>query len=308
MAQIGLMIEGQLGLTWERWRRILQAAESLGFQSVFRSDHFTTGLTNEESLETWVSLTDAASQTQRIEFGVLVSPITFRHPSMTVRLAAAVDDLSNGRLVYGMGAGWNEREHQQFGVPFYDFPTRFGMLKDALEITTRLLKSDSLVTYSGKYYSLHEAILLPRPKRPGGPSIMIGGKGPKRSLPFAAKYADEWNAAFISPADFKERNALLDDLVRQEGRDPARVKRSMMTLTIFCADEATKRAKLAEITDLADNLQDRNRIVGTASEIVDHIGMYVEAGVQRFMLQWLDLEDLDGIEKMANAVLPHFHK
>ena len=124
MAHIGIMIEGQDGLNWTRWKRLIQSAEDFGYQCVFRSDHFTNASgVDKDSLELWVSLAYAAAHTERIEFGPLVTPVTFRHPSMTVRMAAAVDDLSGGRLVLGMGAGWQEREHKKFGVPFYNFPT-----------------------------------------------------------------------------------------------------------------------------------------------------------------------------------------
>ena len=126
MTQIGIMIEGQDGLNWPRWQRILQTAEDCGYQCVFRSDHFTNAAgPDKDSLEVWISLAYAASHTQRIEFGPLVTPVTFRHPAMNLRYATAVDDLSGGRLVYGLGAGWQGREHQKFGVPFHDFSTRF---------------------------------------------------------------------------------------------------------------------------------------------------------------------------------------
>src|SRR5262245_40664430 len=116
MAQVGIMIEGQDGLNWERWEKLLHAAEDFGYQCLFRSDHFTNSSPpDKDALELWTSLTYAASVTKRIEFGPLVAPVTFRHPSMTVRIAAAVDDLSGGRLVLGMGAGWQDREHQKFG-------------------------------------------------------------------------------------------------------------------------------------------------------------------------------------------------
>ena len=177
MVQIGLMIEGQWGLTWERWRALLKAAEDYGFQCVFRSDHYTIGPPDMDSLETWVSLTLAATETKRIEFGTLVCPTTFRHPALTARMAAQVDDLSGGRLVLGLGAGWHEREHKQFGIPFYDKATRYAMLEDALEVTTRLFKSETPVSYAGAHYPLDEAILLPRPQRAGGPPILIGGNG-----------------------------------------------------------------------------------------------------------------------------------
>ena len=172
MAQIGIMIEGQDGLNWARWKRLLRTAEDCGYQCVFRSDHFTNPVgEDKDSLELWISLAYAASHTKTIEFGPLVAPITFRHPSMNVRYAAAIDDLSGGRLVLGMGAGWQDREHKKFGVPFYDFPTRFQMLEEALELTQRLLLSDAPSDFQGVYYQLEDAVLLPRPARPGGPPI-----------------------------------------------------------------------------------------------------------------------------------------
>ena len=302
MTQIGLMIEGQAGLTWTRWQRLLQAAEDFGYQCVFRSDHFTIARPYQESLEAWVSLTYAASHTQRIEFGTLVSPITFRHPSLLVRMAAAVDDLSSGRLVLGLGAGWNEHEHHQFGIPFYDKPTRHKMFAEGLEITTRLLHSDAPVTYTGKHFSLDNAVLLPRPLRPGGPPILIGGNGVKWTLPLAAKYADEWNGVFISPDAFKERHVRLNELLQQSGRDPKRLKRSLMTEVVFGIDDAAVKAKLG-----GRDANDPARIIGTPSKIVDQIGAYIDVGVERVLLQWLALDDLDGIEKLAQTVLQHFH-
>ncbi len=307
MTQIGLMLEGQAGLTWERWQRILKAAEDFGFQCVFRSDHYTTGTTKEESLEAWVSLTYAASHTSRIEFGTCVSPVTFRQPALLTRMAAAIDDLSSGRLILGLGVGWNELEHKQFGVPFYDKATRFEMFEDALEVTTKLLKSDSPVSYSGKHFSLDDALLLPRPQRPGGPRVMIGGNGPTKTLPLVARYADEWNAVFMAASELKERQALLDKLLVENGRKIGDVKRSLMTRILYGKTDAEVKAKLEKEPGEHNN-DDPRRIIGTGPAVVDQIGKFVEAGVERFMLQWLELDDIDGIESLAKEVLPHFHK
>jgi F420-dependent oxidoreductase-like protein len=310
MTQIGIMIEGQDGLNWERWGRILQAAEDFGYQCVFRSDHFTNAQPpDKDSLELWVSLTYAAVSTRRIEFGPCVSPVTFRHPAITTRMAAAVDDLSGGRLVLGLGAGWQDREHHNFGVPFYDRPTRFNMFAEALEVTTRLLRSEVPVTYEGKHFSLHDAILLPRPKRPNGPPILIGGKGPNRTMPLVAQYADEWNGVFIPMDTYKERAALLDSLLPQFGRKPSDVKRSLMTQVIFGKDDTELQNKLAKRGgQTPEEIIASGLIVGTASAITDQIGQWVEAGVERFMLQWIDQDDIDGLERIAKDVLPHFHK
>lgn len=310
MTQIGLMLEGQDGLNWRRWSQLLKAAEDLGFQCVFRSDHFVNPNPPEhDSLELWVSLTYAASQTKRIEFGSLVAPTTFRHPAMTVRMAAAVDDLSNGRLILGLGAGWNEREHLMFGIPFYDKTRRFEMLTDALEVTKLLLESDTPVSYGGEHYPLQDAILLPRPQRKT--PILIGGNGPKKTLPLAAKYADEWNAVFASVEIVRERNARLDELLAENGRGAKSVKRSLMTQIIFGRDDAHLNATLTargHDTSKVSEIVGRGLIVGTASAVVDQINAYVEAGVERFMLQWVDQDDRDSLELIARDVLPHFHK
>lgn len=307
MTSIGLMIEGQIGLTWERWQRLLRAAEDLGFQCVFRSDHFTNPEPPDlESLEAWVSLTYAATATSDIEFGTLVSPITFRHPSMLVRTAAAIDDLSAGRLVFGLGIGWQEREHHNYGIPFPDRDTRYEMLTDALEITTRLLTQEKPVHYAGKYYSLHDAVLLPRPQRPGGPPIMIGGNGPKRTLPLAAEYADEWNGVFLDPDSYRQRNEELDRLLSERMRAPGEVKRSLMTQINYGTSEQDWQQIKAE-RGIGDTPNPAT-INGTAAMVVDQIGAYVDAGVERFMLQWIQLDDIDRLESLAQSVLPHFHK
>jgi F420-dependent oxidoreductase-like protein len=308
MTQIGIMIEGQDGTNWGRWGRILQAAEDFGYQCVFRSDHFTNAAPpDKDSLELWVSLTYAATLTKRIEFGPLVTPVTFRHPAITARMAAAVDDLSGGRLVLGLGAGWQEREHAKFGVPFYDVPTRFDMLADALEITARLLNSDEPVTYAGKHFSLDEAQLLPRPQRRGGPPILIGGRGPKRTLPMVAQYAQEWNAVFIPPDEYVERAALLDQMLLERGRQPGDVKRSLMTQVVFSPDDAALNERLAARNATREELIQRGLIVGTAPMLVEQIGQWVERGVERFMLQWIDQDDIAGLERIARDVLPNFH-
>ncbi|MBE2269867.1 MAG: TIGR03560 family F420-dependent LLM class oxidoreductase [Anaerolinea sp.] len=305
---IGLMIEGQYGLTWDRWDRLLRAAERSGYQSVFRSDHYTEPVEEDHaSLEAWVSLTYAATHTQTLEFGVLVSPITFRHPALLARMAAQVDDLSRGRLTLGMGTGWMEREHRNFGIPFPELSTRYTMLKDGLEVVTRLFLSDMPVTYQGEHFSLHEAILLPRPDRDGGPPILIGGNGKNKTLSLAAEYADEWNGVFIDAATYRDLNAHLNDLLAQRGRAPGEVTRSLMTRVIFAKDDAELQTIMSEMGQTLDELRRGGRaLAGTPSMLVDQIGAYRDAGVERFMLQWLDLDDLDGIERMASDVVAHF--
>jgi len=266
--EVALMIEGQNGLTWPRWQRLMQAAEDLGFVGLYRSDHFTNANPPEkESLELWVSLTWLASQTKQIEFGPLVSPVSFRHPALTARIAAAVDDLSGGRLQLGLGAGWQEREHSMFGFDLLAVGPRFQRFREGLEVITRLLRSDKPVTWIGEYYQLREAILLPRPLRSGGPPIVIGGNGERRTLPLAARYADEWNAVFVPPARFAELNARLDTLLDAAGRPRNAVRRSLMIGSVFGRDEREVERLLAGRSRA--QLRDRGILVGVASEIVE---------------------------------------
>jgi F420-dependent oxidoreductase-like protein len=302
MPEVAIMIEGQNGLNWERWQHIAQTVEELGYVGLYRSDHFTNAQPPDiDSLEAWTSLTWLASHTQRLEFGPLVSPVSFRDPVMLARMAAAVDDLSGGRLTLGVGAGWQEREHTNFGYDLLDVPQRFARFEEALEVITRLLHSNDPVSFEGTFYRLHDAVLLPRPQRSGGPSLLIGGNGPKRTLPLVARYADEWNAVLAPASKVRELNRHLDELLEQQGRRPGDVRRSLMTNVIFGHDDAEVQRKLKGRDK--DELRERGFIVGTESEIVEQLGRIDEAGVKRVMLQWLDLDDIAGIEAMAKGVL-----
>ncbi len=303
MIEIAIMIEGQNGLNWPRWQRMAAAVEALGFAGLYRSDHYTNANPPDlDSLELWISLTWLAAHTRRIEFGPLVTPVSFRHPTMTARMASAVDDLSGGRLTLGVGAGWQEREHAHFGWDLLDVPRRFARFEEGLEVITRLLTSDQPVDFQGEFYRLKEAILLPRPQRPGGPPILIGGSGSRRTLPLVARYATGWNANFIPAHRFAALNAQLDALLAARGRSPASVRRSMMTGCYFGRDDAEVRQRLRGRDGAA--LRERGVVVGAAAEVVDQLGAFAAAGVQRVMLQWLDLDDLDGLEAMAVSVLP----
>jgi F420-dependent oxidoreductase-like protein len=302
---IALMIEGQDGLTWPRWQRLVRLAEDLGYAGLYRSDHFTGSRPpDEDSLEVWVSLTWLAANTRRIEFGPLVCPFSYRHPAHLARMASAVDDLSGGRLTLGLGAGWNQREHDKFGFDLLEIDGRFTRFAEGLEVVSQLLHSDQPVNFSGQFYTLREAVLLPRPARPGGPPLLIGGGGPRRTLPLAARYADEWNCTYLLPAAYAERSARLDDLLRAQGRDPASVRRSMMTGAAFARDRAAVERKSRRFADTPEKARARGVIVGGPEEVLEQLRALAAAGVQRLMFQWLDLDDTAGIEHFAQDVLP----
>jgi F420-dependent oxidoreductase-like protein len=300
--EIAIMIEGQDGLTWPRWQKLAALIEDLGFAGLYRSDHFTNAeAPDKDSLECWSSLTWLASHTQRIEFGPLVSPLSFRPPALTARMAAAVDDLSGGRLTLGLGAGWQAREHHLFGFDLLDLKSRFDRLEEGLEVITRLLKSDQPVSFEGRYFQQREATLLPRPQRPAGPRILIGGNGQLRTLRLVARYADEWNATFQSPADFARLSTRLDELLKAEGRAPASVRRSMMTGLRFAQTRSDLERSLEGRS--VDELQGRGFIIGVGKQILPQLAALEQAGLQRIMLQWMDMDDLQGLSALAKVVL-----
>ena len=303
MLEVAIMIEGQDGIDWRRWQRMVQTVEGLGYAGLFRSDHFTnpTGPVL-DALELWSSLTWLANNTSRIEFGPLVSPVSFRHPVITAWQASAVDNLAGGRLRLGIGAGWQEREHETYGFDLLDTDRRFARFEEALQVVILLLQSDEPVSFDGEFYRLRDAALMPRSPRPGGPPIVIGGNGPRRTLPLAARYADEWNAVLVTSERFIELDARLDELLQEVGRPPEQVRRTLMTRAVSGRSTADVERKLAGQS--ADELRGRGAIVGTAPEVAEQLGRLEEAGVQRVMLQWLETDDIDGLEAMAQTVLP----
>jgi F420-dependent oxidoreductase-like protein len=307
MIEIALFIEGQNGLTWPRWQAIAQAVEDLGFAGLYRSDHYTNRNPPDlDSLECWVSLAWLASHTRRIEFGPLVSPVSFRHPTLLARMAAALDDLSGGRFVLGVGAGWQEREHKNYGWDLLEPPQRFNRLVEGVEVISLLLNSRVPIDYQGEYFKLQDAILLPPPQRPAGPPVLIGGNGSQRTLRLAARLADEWNAFMITAAEYARLNARLDELLLLEERQPAEVRRSIMLSCVYGNDRREVEQKVAARTNnqrtIAD-LRAHGVLVGTGPEIRQQITEYEQAGAQRVMLQWLELEKLNELISLAQHIL-----
>ena len=302
MLEVAIMIEGQDGIGWDRWKRLGRAAEDLGYAGLYRSDHFTEPEGPlKEALELWSSLTWLADNTERIEFGPLVSPVSFRHPVITAWQASAVDSLAGGRLQLGVGAGWQEREHDAFGFDLLDTDRRFARFEEGLEVATRLLRNEEPVSFEGEFYRLRDALLTVRSPRPAGPPVVIGGNGPRRTLPLAVRFADEWNGVFLTADQFANLNARLEGLLREAGRTPEGVRRTLMTRGVFGRTRAEVDRKLDGV---AREDLDAAVIAGTADEFVDRLGRLSDVGVQRVMLQWLEPDDLDGLEAMAGSVLP----
>jgi F420-dependent oxidoreductase-like protein len=311
--EIGLMVEGQNGLTWERWLHILRLAERLGFPTVFRSDHYFIG-PQQDSLEAYLSFAVAARETSRIRFGPLVSPVTFRTPVDVARMAAQIDLLSGGRFVMGLGAGWNEAEHRAYGIPFPPIAERFARLEEAIRLMQTAWR-EGPANFAGRFYRLEGANLLPKPAA-GRPPILIGGTGEKKTLRLAARYADEWNAVNVSPEVYAQKVAVLERHCEAEGRDPATIRRSMMTFAVIGPDERTlDRATERMMTmwgarpgttpaEYRAGLRARGMIVGGKEEVVEALGRYAALGLQEVQFQHFLFDDDTVPEYLAAEIAP----
>jgi F420-dependent oxidoreductase-like protein len=314
--KLGIMIEGQEDLTLERWTRIGSAVEDLGYESLWRSDHFLSLMGGtRDAPETWVTLTQTALETRRIRFGPLVSPMTFRHPSLLVRMAAVVDQLSDGRLVLGVGAGWNEREHQAYGLPFPPVRQRMEMLEEGIEVILRL-QGDGPATFSGKHYQLDGADMRPKPVQQPRIPLLIGGSGEQRTLRLVARYADEWNMTGATPERFRAKSAVLDEHCRAIGRDPAEIERSVMTGFLVGENDADLRRRCQSMqrlipalarmdtSEVSAAVQKSGWLVGTPDDLVSSLRALSAEGVDRVMLQHHEQDNDDVLRLIATEVMP----
>jgi len=309
--RVGIMIEGQEGLTWERWFRLAQAAEDMGYESLCRSDHLTglAGDPRRPSLETWTSLAAIAARTRRIRFGPVVSPITFYHPTVLAKMALAIDLLSGGRLDLGLGAGWNEPEHRMFGVPMPPLGERMDRLECAAR-HVRALGGGRPVTLAQPHYPLASAELHPAPTH-GRLRLLIGGRGERRTLRIAAEFADEWNVTRVDPAGFRHKRSVLERHCAAVGRDPASIARSLMVPLAIGRDRADVGRRLAAARAVFPGLPEdeaawrrQGFLAGTPEEVLAALDEWRSAGVERVLLQMLDQDDLGALDLFAARVLP----
>jgi F420-dependent oxidoreductase-like protein len=216
----------QQRMSWDELVRRVQLAEELGFDGVWGFDHFQPmyGDGPGETFEGMTTLAALTGVTSRVRLGLLVTGVTYRHPSLLAAQALTVDHASGGRLELALGAAWFEAEHVQLGIPFPTTSERFDLLEDTLEIVTRLFTGET-VSYEGRRVSLHEARMRPMPRQRPHPPIWIGGTGPRRTIPLAARYADVWHS-WGTPNSLRQTNALLDELAAEAGRDPSAIMRA----------------------------------------------------------------------------------
>ena len=303
-----IFVEPQQGATYQQLLDMALVAESCGFDAFFRSDHYLTmsgdGLPG--PTDAWVTLAALARDTSRIRLGTLVTSATFRWPGILAVIVAQVDAMSAGRIELGLGAGWFEREHEAYGIPFPSLRDRFERLEEQLSIVSGLWATPAGQKYSfaGKHYQLVDSPALPKPVQRPRPPIIVGGAGPRRIPRLAATFADEFNIPFRSLAETGAQFSRVRAACEAAGRDPATIRLSAAQTVCCGADEAEVGRRAQAIGRDAGELR-ANGVAGTPDEVVERLHAFGAAGAGTIYLQVLDLDDPDHVRLLSERVLPH---
>ena len=301
------MIEGQEGVTWEQWIALAEACEEHGVEALFRSDHYVSGFDdNRPVLDAWTTIAGLAARTSNLQFGTLVSPVTFRHPSVLARAAATADEISGGRVTLGIGAGWMEREHDAYGFEFATARDRVARLGEQVEIIHALLRTDR-IDFAGEYYRLAEAPGLGRPDLP----ILVGGSAKPGTVGPAVRFADEYNTFFATADELRERKRTLDEACERAGRDPATLRYSLMAPCVVGQDERELQESARRVgarfgrdpQEVLERYGARGP-VGLVEHVVERLKEIEDVGYERVMLQHLAHEDLETVALIGRELVP----
>jgi F420-dependent oxidoreductase-like protein len=311
--RVCLMIEGQEGVTWDDWVRLARLTEVHGLEGLFRSDHYTAIIRPDaDAHDAWATLAGLAAITKRIRLGTLVSPATFRHPSVLARMAVTVDHISGGRVEVGLGSGWYEREHVAHGFPFLDGKQRFELFAEQVEIIVRSWTEERF-DHDGAAYELRDQQALPRPLQPPHPPLVLGGSVKPRFAALAARYATEVNTLGASNDELRERKRELDRACAEAGRDPATLGFSVMTSCFLGDTRADAVERIArflsvrgEDTEAEAMLEARRDrwLAGSVDEVAERIEELREVGVTRVFLQHLGHDDDEMVALIGERLLP----
>ncbi|MCV7278278.1 LLM class F420-dependent oxidoreductase [Mycolicibacterium flavescens] len=303
-----VFVEPQQGGTYADQLAVAQAAEELGYSAFFRSDHYLAmsgdGLPG--PTDSWVTLAGIARETTSIRLGTMVTSATFRHPGPLAISVAQVDEMSGGRVEFGIGAGWFEAEHQAYAIPFPPLGERFDRLTEQLEIITGLWTTPQGGTfdYPGSHYTVVDSPGLPKPAQSPHPPVIIGGQGAKRTPRLAARFASEFNVPFVPLDTVRTQFERVAAAVADAGRPAESMTYSAAFVLCAGRDDAEVGRRAAAIGREVDELRSNSPTVGTPAEIADKLGPFTEAGVQRVYLQVLDMSDLAHVEFFAREVIP----
>jgi probable F420-dependent oxidoreductase len=312
-------------VTWDSLAGWARRAESLGYDSVWISDHYFLSLARyggpDErygSPEAMTALAALAAVTERVRLGALVLAAGFRHPALLAKEAVTVDLLSEGRLEVGLGAGWYEAEYEAFGHPFGSPGERFEVLEETVEVLARLWGEEEPVTWQGNRFRLSEAYCRPRPAQPGGPPIWIGGKGGPRLLRLVAERAAGWNTVWTwTPEAYAERARALDDASERRGRDPSSIRRSVGLYTLVGEDEADARSRWDGFVRWAPggafdgaSLDDwsADTLAGGVDQAMERLGAFARLNVEEVVVNPAPLPfavaDPEMVDLIAERIIP----
>jgi F420-dependent oxidoreductase-like protein len=295
-----LMIEGQEDVTWADWVALAETCERLGIEALFRSDHYLSVMNDgtRGSLDAWGTINALAAMTSTVRLGTMVSPATFRHPSVLGKLATTADHVSGGRIELGLGTGWHEPEHRAYGFPFPSMRDRMDTLGEQLEIVHRSWEPGPF-SFAGRHYTVEDLDALPKPVQEPHPTLISGGTAGPRGSAFAARWCDEYNVLYVTPEDAAGKREAIHAACRDAGRDPSTMVISMMNAVVLGRDPDEVQRRTDALGDLRDAW-----IVGTPSEVIERLREYEQAGIQRLFLQHLLHRDLDMLELFAAEVMP----
>jgi F420-dependent oxidoreductase-like protein len=300
--------EPQQGATYDDLLSVAQAAERLGFDAFFRSDHYLAmgvdGLPGPS--DAWTTLAGLARDTSTIRLGTLMTSATFRLPGPLAISVATVDAMSGGRVELGIGAGWYEAEHTAYGISFPSTGERFDRFAEQLAVITGLWETEVGETFSfdGEHYRVADSPALPKPAQSPRPPVIIGGRGARRTPALAARYADEFNLPFMDVEEGAAQFARVRTACEEHGRDPGDLVWSQALTVAVGSDDAEVRRRLEAIGRTREDMAGSG-LAGTPQEVLDRLGRFAEAGSTRCYLQVMDLSDLDHLELIAAEVLPH---
>ncbi|HSH22358.1 MAG TPA: TIGR03560 family F420-dependent LLM class oxidoreductase [Candidatus Caenarcaniphilales bacterium] len=316
--RFALMTEPQQGLSYAEILAIATTAEEAGFEAFFRSDHYASfpGEADLPTTDAWATLAGLARETSRIQLGTLVSPVTFRLPGSFAKVVTTVAEMSGGRLEVGVGAGWNELEHRQLGIPFPGNRERYDMLEEQLAILHGLWTEPDGWCFDGRHWQVRDTLFRPRPSAPPErrhPNLILGGAGGPRQLHLVARYADEYNLLSAAAQKATAVYQRLDEACVRMGRDPGEVTRSAMTGVLVGEDEADVQRRTRELlqalgqgsVDADAWLAERRQrwIMGTPDEARRRVDEFESAGVQRLMLQDFLPRDLEMVRLLGASLL-----
>jgi F420-dependent oxidoreductase-like protein len=308
--RVCLMIEGQEDVTWDQWLALAGACEEHGLEGLFRSDHYESvmGMRERGSLDAWTTLAALAARTSRIRLGTLVSPATFRPPSVLAKSVVTVDHVSGGRAELGLGAGWHEAEHRAHGFEFPPTPTRMERLAEQLEIVSRSW-TDDVFSFEGRHYRVQDLRALPKPVQRPRPTLLVGGGAGPRSLALAARWADEYNTTGVPLEELAERRRRLEEAWREAGRDPGTARLSLMTTGVVGRDRAEVAERVGRVLavtgshdSVAEVIDARpNWLLGTVDQLAERLQALEAVGVGRVMVQHLDHADTEMVAVLGEV-------